>query len=95
MDISSLSKEDSILLAIEYVSKGLNIPKEIQDDLGPELIRDINEAREDHAESNGTTNIVGESSLSTKANWVLQTKQFHGYEYSIRYGVRTSQGGPT
>ena len=56
MDVSSLSIEELILLSIEYISKGLNIPERIRDVVGPEIIADLEVARTH--EYNKQTNIV-------------------------------------
>jgi hypothetical protein len=41
MAYSDLAVEDQILLAADFVGRGLSIPQEIRDTLGPDLTADI------------------------------------------------------
>lgn len=48
MAYSDLDIEDQILLSAEFVGRGLSIPDEIKQSLGPELIRDIENPENSH-----------------------------------------------
>lgn len=48
MPYSDLPLVEQILLAAECVGRGINIPREIRDQLGPEIIRDIENPETSH-----------------------------------------------